>query len=92
MQPNSWFGVTENRTVTVLWVYNNRVRDWYDALTPEVQAILGDFDDPSSFSAFPNYSTLSTDLSATQINLLASLTAWIVAADENKGQFTALFA
>ena len=28
--------------------------------------------------SFPNYSTLNTNLSATQINLLANLTAWSV--------------
>lgn len=89
---NTWFGVEARTTpVSVVWVYNNRVKSWYDALSPEVQAILGDFDDPKSFSSFPNYNTFSTDLSATEINLASSLNAWVVAAEENKGVFAALF-
>jgi hypothetical protein len=92
VQANEWFGVPGDRTVTVLWVYMARVRAFYDALSPDVQAILGDFDDPSSFHSFPHYATLDTDLSATEINLLASLTAWVVAADGNREQFEALFA
>jgi len=91
VQANEWFGVPGDRTVTVLWVYTTRVRAWYDALSPDVQAILGDFDDPQSFHSFPHYSTLETDLSATEINLLASLTAWVVAGEENRGTFEALF-
>jgi hypothetical protein len=38
---------------------------------------------------FPNYSTFTTDLSATQINLLSNLTAWSVQA--NAASFTALY-
>jgi hypothetical protein len=91
VQENGSFGVAGGRSVTVLWVYNNRVKGWYDALAPDVQAILGDFADPNSYSGFPNYSTFSTNLSPTQINLLASLTAWIVAADVNKQAFLDLY-
>jgi hypothetical protein len=91
VQANEWFGVTGDRTVTVLWVYTARVRDWYDALAPEVQALLGAFDDPKSFHAFPHYPTFDTDLSPTEVNLLASLTAWTVAADENRAAFEQLY-
>ena len=91
VQPNAWFGVTGGRTVTVLWVYTARVRDWYDALAPDVQALLGAFDDPGSFHSFPHYPTFDTDLSATEVNLLASLTAWTVAADENRAAFERLY-
>ncbi|MDN5869876.1 MAG: hypothetical protein L0H73_04025 [Nitrococcus sp.] len=92
VQDNVWFGVTGGgRTVRVLWVYTDRVKDWYDALSREVQAMLGSFDDPESFHAFPHYSTFDTDLTATEVNLLASLTAWTVAADENRGAFEALY-
>jgi hypothetical protein len=83
VQANPWFGIAGEKTVGVLWVYNNRVRDWYQRLSPEVQEILGDFDDPESFSGFPHYSTFNTALNATQINLLASLSAWVVAAESN---------
>ena len=91
VQDNEWFGVYDGRSVTVLWVYNNRVKQWYDLLNPQVQAILGDFADPSSFETFPNYDTLHTDLDATQINLLASLAAWVVAADANRQAFLDMY-
>jgi hypothetical protein len=91
VQPNPWFGVTGDRTVTVLWVYTARVRDWFDALAPEVQALLGAFDDPKSFHAFPHYPTFDTDLSPTEVNLLSSITAWTVAADENRAAFERLY-
>jgi len=52
-----------------------------------VQSLLGPFDDPTAFSNFPHYSTFKTDLNPTEINLLASLTAWTVAADANKEVF-----
>lgn len=91
VQANDWFGVAGGRTVTVLWVYTARVRDWYEALAPEVQALLGAFDDPKSFHGFPHYPTFDTDLSPTEVNLLASLTAWTVAADENRGAFEQLY-
>ena len=68
-------------------MYNNPVRGWYQQLRPEVQQILGDFDDPGAFGGFPNYSTLNTDLDATQINLLASLSAWVVANEDNADLF-----
>jgi hypothetical protein len=83
VQANPWFNIAGGRTVGILWVYNNRVGDWYQRLSPEVQGILGDFDDPESFSGFPHYSTFNTALDATQINLLASLSAWNVGAKEN---------
>ncbi|MDN5850390.1 MAG: hypothetical protein L0H63_12275, partial [Nitrococcus sp.] len=93
VQDNAWFGVTGGgRTVRVLWVYTDRVRDWYDALSPDVQAVLGSFDNPASFHAFPHYPTFDTNLTATEVNLLSSLTAWTVAADENRGAFEALYA
>jgi hypothetical protein len=91
--PNAWFGVRGEggRTVDVLWVYTNRVQAWYDLLSPAVQAILGDPTDPSSFHSFPHYGTLDTDLTATEINLLASLTAWTVAGESGQGLFLGMY-
>jgi len=90
---NPWFGVRGGgvRTVNVLWVYTNRVQAWYDLLSPSVQSILGDPTDPTSFHSFPHYGTLDTDLTATEINLLASLTAWTVAGDPNKALFLSMY-
>jgi hypothetical protein len=91
VQPNPWFGVPGNKTVTVVWVHLNPVKAWYDLLDPSVQSILGPFNDPTSFFNFPNYSTFLTDLKATQINLLANLTSWVVAAEPNQGTFVSLY-
>jgi hypothetical protein len=45
-----------------------------------------------SINGFPNYSTLNTNLNATQINLLANLTAWSVCdAERASGVFSSLF-
>jgi hypothetical protein len=91
VQPNAWLGIKGNKPVGVLWVYNNRVRDWYDALTLAVRAILGNFDDPDSFKGFPHYSTFDTRLDPTQVNLLANLSAWVVASDANADLFRAMY-
>jgi hypothetical protein len=91
VRDNAWFGVQGNRTVNVLWVYPNRTQDWFDELNPAVQALLEPFDDPTTLNYFPHYSTLETDLTATQINLLANFTAWMVAAEENSEQFLGMY-
>lgn len=84
---NPWFGVAGSRQVTVLWVYLERVKAWYDQLPAAVQSILGPFD--SMANNFPHYGTFSTQLSATQINLLANLTSWTVM--NAQSQFQARF-
>lgn len=94
---NAWFGVSSknrrtgknDRTVTIVWVYNNAVRAWYDQLRPEVQQILGSFEDPKL--GFPNVSTLRTHLPTAEVNLLASLNAWCVANPDNAQTFVDLF-
>ena len=91
VEPNQWFGIQGGKSVGVVWVYNNRARDWYDALRPEVRAILGNFDDPDSFSGFPHFSTFRTQLDSTEVNLLSSLSAWVVAADENAELFRSIY-
>ena len=91
VQANSWFGIAGGKTVNVLWVYLNRVKGWYDLLSPQGQAILEPFTDAMSFNKFPNYPTFSTDLNPTQVNLLASLTAWTVAGDPNKDLFLSMY-
>ena len=89
---NSWFGVQGGRQVNVLWCYMNRVDAWYDLLAPSVQQILGDPQDPSSYHSFPHYSTFDTHLDATEINLLANLTAWCVAGDPNRDLVLSMYA
>ena len=55
------------------------------------QALLAPFDDPTTLNYFPHYSTLETDLTSTQINLLANFTAWMVAAPESADQFLGMY-
>ncbi len=92
VQDNAWFGVRGGgRDVTVLWVYNSRVGAWYDLLAPAVQTILGDFADPTSYKSFPHYPTFDTSLSPTEINLLANLSAWVVAGDGDSQPFLDMY-
>jgi hypothetical protein len=89
--PNQWFGIQGGQTISVVWCYLNYVGAWNNLFTdnPDVEAIIqSEFSDNS----FPNYSTLDTNLSATQINLLSSLTSWcVVAADQANATFSSLF-
>jgi hypothetical protein len=49
--------------------------------------MLGPFD--HMLNNFPHYSTLDTELTATEINLLANFTAWVILSAPTA--FTALF-
>jgi hypothetical protein len=87
---NAWFGIHGGRTVEAVFYYNNQVKEWYDLLAPDVRAILGPFEVPEAFHNFPHYATAETQLSATQVNLLANLCAWIVA-DKTASTIQSLF-
>jgi hypothetical protein len=91
VQDNLWFGVKGGRTVNVLWVCPNRDQGWFDLLSPDVQALLAPFSDPTTFNSFPHYGTFYTDLTAQEINLLASYTAWMVASPGNAQQFLSMY-
>ena len=92
VQDNAWFGVRGGgRTVNVLWVYPNRDYSWFNLLSPSVQALLNPFSDPTTFNHFPHYGTFFTDLTAQEINLLASYTAWMVANPGNAKQFLSMY-
>ena len=87
-----WLGIPPRQgKVGVLWVYNNPVGDWYQRLRPEVQQILGPFGAPGALKGFPSYPTLQSDLTATEINLLASLSAWVVGNDDNAERFQQMY-
>jgi hypothetical protein len=89
-RPNLWFGITSAREVRVVWNYLGYVGNWaalFDHNKP-VQAIIAA---ERAKNGFPNYSTLETNLSATQINLLANLAAWSVNAAEETRAFSQLF-
>ena len=74
----------------MVWNYLGFVGNWaelFDHNRP-VQAII---ETERATNGFPNYSTLTTNLSATQINLLANLTAWSVNEAEGSRAFSQLF-
>ncbi len=82
---NEWFGVAAKDSITCVWVYTSTVTDWAAQLSGDVKSAL------DGLKRFPNYGTLDTELSPTEINLLASLTAWSVANDDNKEVFIDLY-
>ena len=91
MRPNTWFGVTSVREVTVVWFYLTFVTEW-EALFADNQPVKAIITGERMTNNFPNYSTLATNLTATQINLLANLTAWGVAkAERATGVLSSLF-
>ena len=86
---NRWFGVAGRRPITVVWVYLEHAADWYDQLGFAEKL---EVDAQTVLAGFPHYSTFDTQLSPTQINLLANLVAWSVVNPNNVGKFTSLFA
>lgn len=93
VQANSWFGVQAGTApITVVWVYLNYASNWAAqfANNSAVQNLVAS---EVSTNQFPHYSTLSTQLSATQINLLAHFSSWsLVSADQSSSVFSDLFA
>ncbi|GLQ90778.1 hypothetical protein [Dyella flagellata] len=92
VQGNAWFGVTAGSApITIVWVYLNYASDW-GALFDNNQPVQQIIDAELSAHQFPHYDTFSTQLSATQINLLAHLASWsLVTAEQNGGVFSSLF-
>jgi hypothetical protein len=86
---NSWFNVAGGATVTVVWVYLNYANNWYNAISDSY--VKGVVDIEYEMYDFPNYNTLNTELSATQINLLSNFSSWMVQDPENAAVFTALY-
>ncbi len=83
---NDWFGVAARENlVTCVWVYTSTVTEWECQLNRDVKTAL------DGLAKFPNYDTLNTELTPTEINLLASLTSWSVANDDNKNLFIDLY-
>ena len=72
VMPNPWFGVASAREVTVVWCYLGFVTGMGGAVRQQPTR-AGDHRSRAAANGFPNYSTLDSQLSATQINLLANL-------------------
>ena len=92
VQGNTWFGVSPGSApITIVWVYLNYASDW-GALFDNNQPVQQIIDTEIAANQFPHYDTFSTQLSATQINLLAHLTSWsMVTAEQNSSVFSSLF-
>lgn len=86
---NSWWGLPGNSSVEICWVYLDRAANWESAIKDGwvTDAIKVGQDGLPPVAWFPNYKTVDenllppfslTELSKTQVNLLADLTCWVV--------------
>mmetsp|Transcript_6666 Transcript_6666/g.27949 ORF Transcript_6666/g.27949 Transcript_6666/m.27949 type:complete len:593 (-) Transcript_6666:174-1952(-) len=75
---NHALGVPSGLRVTVTWVYLADSAAWRAALPRATRALL---DADPAFDAFPHFATLDAALSHRQLTALASLTAFVVAAN-----------
>jgi hypothetical protein len=83
--------IAAGRVVDVLWVYNNPVSDWQNAITdPGIKADLANSNNPASpLWNFPNYFTgEQVYLNVEAVNMVAQLSAWNV--QQLSGQIAAL--
>lgn len=78
---NSIFDVDAGEEVTIVWVYLNNAKNWFNQLTPALQEKLNKHS--KQFKTFPNYSTgKQLHLDAAEVNLMAHLTCWNLMQDE----------
>jgi hypothetical protein len=84
------YGIEGGWEVDVLWVYNDRVKEWESKLPANIRKKIG----TGSLGTFPHYKTFFQnppqiiDLSATQVNLLAHLHCWNITVSENAQLFS----
>jgi hypothetical protein len=84
---NEHYGVAGG-TTDLLWIYLHPVNAWYRQLHDTVKIAM-DLE-PLDYSMFPNYYTVDQlHLNARQVNLLAHLTSWNVASEEEVSGFPA---
>lgn len=82
---NDHYGVAAG-TTDLLWIYLHPVNAWYRQLHDTVKLAM-DLE-PLDYSMFPNYYTVDQlHLNARQVNLLAHLTSWNVASEEEVSGF-----
>jgi hypothetical protein len=83
---NAQFGVRKGWRVKVLWVYNNWVEDWVDALPTQTQDMVRKHKKKKDgmFQRFTYYKTFEENppevigLRREQVNLLAHLSYWVI--------------
>ena len=78
------YGIDGDWDVEVLWVYNERVRDWEYSLPVDIRRLIG----LGSLGSFPHYRTFFQnlpaviDLSSEQVSMLAHLSCWNIVSNE----------
>ena len=86
VQRNDWWGLEGGELVNILYVYLDKVGVWESQLEREIRVEL-DLGLLGKFRDFPNYAVIDEDLwppqnltqlTASQVNLLADLTCWVV--------------
>lgn len=86
VQENAFYGIEGDWEVEVLWVYNERVKDWEKRLPQPIRSMIGH----GSLGNFPHYKSFFQnppafiDLSTKQASLLAHLSCWNVVENENE--------
>ena len=86
VQSNDHYGVVGGWSVTVLWVYNERVPEWEKMLPKSIREMVGS----GALGNFPHYLTFFQnpptiiDLSALQVSTLAHLSCWNVVSNESE--------
>jgi hypothetical protein len=91
VRANAHFNVRGFSGLNVCWFYNAPAPEWEARLQPAVRALVtgrDQTDDGKNFDGFPWFSTFEQNkphviqLTKPQVNLLSSLTEWIVSNDE----------
>ncbi len=88
---NGWFGIASRNTITIVWCYLNIIQPWIQqfANNPTVASYI---QNDIKVYGFPNYQTVNTNLTATQVNLMSNLAAYsVVQEDAANKTFTNLF-
>ena len=84
---NPHWGIPAGLQLNVTWTYLSRCFGWEASLSPEMQKLVVPTKDANNtaslmtsgeFENFPHYPTSSTELSVQQVNLLASLSGWVI--------------
>ena len=83
VKANPHYGIEGGWDVEVLWVYNERVKEWEKELPAEVKNRIG-----NELANFPHYKTVFQnkpkviDLKPEEVNLLAHLSSWNITYNE----------
>ena len=100
VRANEHFNVRAYTGLNVCWFYNAPAPEWEARLTEPVRALVTGRDqtkDGKNFDGFPWFSTFEQNkphviqLTKGQVNLLSSLTEWIVSNDETVQKMRAAF-